>query len=83
MTMIRPEWKTHATTLLDFQYGLHHLIHIHIAFKKVGLIEIAFLIPFRATQMYETDPVPELTHHCRAVIVCTHAERTCAQAKSV
>ena len=37
MTVIRSERETHSATLLDFQYGLHHLIHIHIAFKKVGL----------------------------------------------
>ena len=83
MTVIRPERETHSATLLDFQYGLHHLINIHIAFKKVGLIEIAFLIPLCASQMHETDPVAKLSHHCRAVIVRTHAERTCAEAKSV
>ena len=77
MAMIRSQRKTHSPALLHFKDSLHHFININITFKKICLVEIAFLITLGAAKMDKTDSVTEFAHHGRAVIVRTDTERPC------
>ncbi len=81
--VVGPHRDAHPAPLLHLKQRLHHSVHVHIALKQVGLVEIALSIALGRAQMHEAHPVAELPHHRHAVVVGPHPERTCAEAESV
>ena len=69
--------------LLNLQEGFHHLVHRHVAFQVVRLVEVTFCITLSTAEMHEVDAVPEATHHGRQVVVGTDTKRTRAEAEAV
>ncbi len=83
VSMVRTDRNGNFPPLFNLQQRFHHAVHIDIPAQVVSLIEIAFAVPLRASQMDEIHTFAKFIHHADQIVIGPHAQRPRTQTQTI
>lgn len=82
MSMIGTHGDGYLSLLLQFKESPHYVIHVYVAFKMIGFVEIAFGIALSAAEVNEVNTVTKPVHHAFEVVGTAYTQANRCRGKA-